>query len=81
MHEGPLKVHGAEADALLVLMNGQPSRETWLPVFACRKACKIQSKGTRALRSNQRFHNIAAATENPIIGSLDARCRSSRAFP
>lgn len=34
MHEGPLKVHGAEADALLVLMNGQPSRETWLPVFA-----------------------------------------------
>lgn len=79
MHEGPLKVHGV--DALFVLMNGQPSRETWLPVFACGKFGEIQSKGTRALRSNQRFHNMAAAAESPIIGSLDARCRSSRAFP
>lgn len=34
MHEGPLKVHGAEADALLVLMNGQQRIEILLPVFA-----------------------------------------------
>lgn len=49
--------------------------------FCVQEACEIQSKGTRALRSNQRFHNMADATESPIIGSLDARCRSSRAFP
>lgn len=66
MHESPVKLHGAVADALFVLMNGQPSRETWLSVFACGKACEIQSKGTRALRSNQRFHNMATATEIPI---------------
>ena len=43
MHESPVKLCGAAADALFVLMNGQ-------------EACEIQSKGTRALRSNQRFH-------------------------
>lgn len=80
MHE-PVKVYEAESASLSQLMDGQQRIETLLPVFACGKACEIQSKGTWALRSNQRFHNMAAATESPIIGFLDAMCRSSRAFP
>ena len=42
MHEGPLKVHGAESSSLSQLMDGQQRIETLLPVFACRKTCEIQ---------------------------------------
>ena len=47
-------------------MDGQQRIETLLPVFACGEACEIQSKGTQALRSNQRFHNMVAVPESPI---------------
>lgn len=42
MHESPVKLHGAVADALFVLMNGQPSRETWLPVLRAGKPAKYR---------------------------------------
>lgn len=34
MHESPVKLYEAAADALFVLMNGQQRIETLLPVFA-----------------------------------------------
>lgn len=42
MHESPVKLCGAAADALFVLMNGQQRIETLLPVFACRKPAKYR---------------------------------------
>lgn len=42
MHEGPLKVHGAESSSLSQLMDGQQRIETLLPVFACRKPAKYR---------------------------------------